>query len=266
VTIANRCDSRGTRRTIATVMAGALLSSLAGCGKSPALGEPAIAIQSEVEASPARREEPKSEAGSSEKSAALPSGTAFTFPADNGGKLLAKLLPPSDLRPLSPAAPEGPRARPIPTAIEWPSAALSPGKPVPPRLPLPKTADIHPRALPEPLPADFARLDPTPPARIRLPEGELTRLPAPNASRPLPLPPLAQPVSDRASLEDPTADYSARAVIGAALRPRTTPVPFLKVNLPDPFENAEMVRLRVTMPEDANRSLGTPPAPKRELK
>jgi hypothetical protein len=120
--------------------------------------------------------------------------------------------------------------------------------------------------LPEPLPADFARLDPTPPARIHLPEGELTRLPAIDTSRPLLLPPLAQPVPDRASLEDPTADYSARAVIGAILRPRTTPVPFLKLNLPDPFENAETVRLRINIPEEPNRSLGSPPAPKRELK
>jgi hypothetical protein len=248
------------------MMGGILLSGLAGCGKSPVQGEPTIAIQSEVEASPGRREEPKSEAGSSEKSAALPSGTAFAFPPDNGGKLLAKLLPPSDLRPLNPAAPEGPQARRIPPAIEWPSAALSSGKPVPPRLPAPKSAEIHPRPLPEPLPADFARFDPTPPVRIRLPEGELTRLPAPDATRPLVLPPLAQPVLDRASLEDPTADYSARSVIGAPLRPRTTPVAFLKVNLPDPFENAETVRLRLNISEDPNRSLGNPPAPKRELK
>jgi hypothetical protein len=266
VTIAARCDSRGTRRTIPTLMVGILFSGLAGCGKSPALGEPAIAIQSEVEGSPGPREEPKSEAGSSEKSVALPSGTAFAFPPDNGGKLLAKLLLPSDLRPLSPAAPEGPRARPIPPAIEWPSAALSSGKPVPRRLPPLKSAEIHPRPLPESLPADVARLDPTPPARIHLPVGELTRLPAPDASRPLPLPPLAQPVSDRASLEDPTADYSARSVIGALLRPRTAPAPFLKVNLPDPFENAETVRLRLNIPDDPNRFLGTPPAPKRELK
>jgi hypothetical protein len=59
----------------------------------------------------------------------------------------------------------------------------------------------------------------------------------------LPLPILARPVPDRASLEDATAAYSATAATTAPPVWRTKPAPFLRLNLPDPYENRRPSRL-----------------------
>jgi hypothetical protein len=56
-------------------------------------------------------------------------------------------------------------------------------------------------------------------------------------NQPIPLPILAQPVSSRAPLDDATAEASRNAALATSPPARSTPAPFLKIDLPNPFEN-----------------------------
>jgi hypothetical protein len=71
-----------------------------------------------------------------------------------------------------------------------------------------------------------------------------------DVNRAPPLAPLTpQPTPDRASLDDATADASSAAAVAAPLPQRLRPAPFLKMNLPDPFENRRAVQLPPLPPE-----------------
>jgi hypothetical protein len=83
-----------------------------------------------------------------------------------------------------------------------------------------------------------------------MPAGLPPRVASADVSRPPPLPLTPRPSPDRASLEDPTAEFSALQAVAAPPPARTTPAPFLRVNVPDPFENAAAVRLRTPPAED----------------
>ncbi len=83
-----------------------------------------------------------------------------------------------------------------------------------------------------------------------LPEGERIRLPAANLNQPAPLPVLAQPLPDRASLDDPTTEVSLAEAVMGVVPPRTTPAPFQKQTLPDPFEFRQPVGRSALAPGD----------------
>jgi hypothetical protein len=89
------------------------------------------------------------------------------------------------------------------------------------------------------------------PERPQVPDGGRIRLPGPDANQPVPLPVLAVPRGDRAPLDDPTLDASGAAALAEVLPARASPAPFLRLNLPDPFENRAAVRLRTALPEEA---------------
>jgi hypothetical protein len=74
--------------------------------------------------------------------------------------------------------------------------------------------------------------------------------PSPNADAPPFLPTLAQRQLDRASLADPTAESSTAAALQAVIPLRSSAAPFIRLNLPDPFEHREAIRLRTPPPED----------------
>jgi hypothetical protein len=84
---------------------------------------------------------------------------------------------------------------------------------------------------------------------LELAAGERVRLPAADLDRPAPLPFLAQAQPDRAPLTDPTGEATLKAALAAPAPERTAPAPFLRLNLPDPFEHRNAVKLR-TPPED----------------
>lgn len=87
------------------------------------------------------------------------------------------------------------------------------------------------------------------------------RAPSPDVNQPLPLPILAQPISDRASLDDPTRDASIAAATSARIPPRTRKAPFIKGTLPDPYDHR---RMDVPAPEESmDFPLGSPQAPRR---
>ena len=73
-----------------------------------------------------------------------------------------------------------------------------------------------------------------------------------DATKAIPLPTLAQPQKDRASLADPTNESSQAAVLGPLSPTRTTPVPFAPLNLPDPFENQRVGQLANPPAESAS--------------
>jgi hypothetical protein len=71
--------------------------------------------------------------------------------------------------------------------------------------------------------------------------------PSRDLNQPVDLPVLATYKLDRASLDDPTMEYSVQQAQGGDLRQREKKAPFVRVNLPDPFENR--MEIRSTLPE-----------------
>jgi hypothetical protein len=104
--------------------------------------------------------------------------------------------------------------------------------------------------------------DPQPPRKEKLPAAKLPRVPAPDLNQPVPLPVLARPQADRAPLTDPTGDASLAAALAQPVPVRTTPAPPLRLNLPDPFENHQVARVRTPPPEEPQP---VAPAPKKPV-
>ena len=250
------------KRFAARTATAMLLAGLASCGPSRTQPSPEVLVANEVAAAPGKGEdEPKN--GGAAVGPALVSGSAFAFPADAGGKLLGVLVTPAEPPRLPAPTPRGPSERPIPDAIERPTALPRLANPAPPTVPLRAPVAARPAAVVERVPAQFASDVPDLPFRIELPPGPATRAASANPAEVLPLPPLARPVADRASLDDPSADFSAKAVTGAPLPIRSTRAAFVRVNLPDPFEYADTARLRLDAAEDPGKVLGNPTPPKR---
>jgi len=172
----------------------------------------------------------------------------FRFPEDRGGQILSKVLPPSE-KTVPPAERDvtSPR-RHLPSGLDKPSLPLPPIPAEMPRLPAGKSPALRPRPLPEDLPLAGHLTDPTPPQAQTLHAGDRVRIPSVDVNQPIPLPILAQPVSSRAPLDDATVDASRNAALAGSPPVRSTPAPFLKIDLPDPYENR--LKAAVTPPED----------------
>jgi hypothetical protein len=208
--------------------------------------------------------EPQESAANANVPAAAPESAPFRFPADLGGQKLAGLLPPKEPQPLPPDPPARRRDRSARPAFDRePAAPLAVSTANPPRLPLPPTAALRPRALSEGVPFTATAAAPPLPARPDLPAGLLVNTRGPDANRPTALPAGGQPVPDRVPLDDPTADFSTRLATSAPAPDRSGPAPFVRVNLPDPFEHAAAVRLREPKAERPDVHIQSPPSPGR---
>jgi hypothetical protein len=185
---------------------------------------------------------------------------AFRFPDDAAGKLVQKALTPGVQE--APADHAAPRRRSSPLGVEEPPLSLPTTLALVPRLPQERFEQkLRPRlVLEETLDGlgEVAR-----PRSAPMPEGERIRQPREDVTVPAPLPVLAVPLTDRAPLDDPTADASAEAALRAAMPLRQRPVPFQKTNLPDPFENRNAVKPPPLPREDAVPGHTTPPRPSR---
>ena len=188
---------------------------------------------------------------------------AFHFPDDAGGALLAKVLPPAEVKgPLD--EPNSGPPRPSPAGLVAP-----PSPPLPPAAP-PAPPAPGERAHQAPAPRLVidetrgpARGDPQPPAPRSFSVGDRTRLPSVDVNQPPPLPVLAeQPTPDRASLDDPTVDASTEAALAATMPKRTNPAPYVRITTPDPFDNHRPLSLPLPAEDDRPRT-GTvhPPKP-----
>jgi len=155
-----------------------------------------------------------------------------------------------------PSAPISVSQRPKPTAPLVGAGNL-------PRLPLSAAREVRPVALAERVPPGLGSGYPRLPERSELPTGSLVKQEGRDVSKPTELPILSnRPVPDRAPLTDPTLEFTARSVISPNLPLRSVQVGFLRIPLPDPFENSDAARPRTPVVEDPNRSLGNPPPPR----
>lgn len=249
-------------------MAGLLvICTSISCGKpnAPAVGEKANVVP-QPEGQELAAQEPKKDAQPVAKQPIVVEGPAFRFPEDAGGKLLEKTLPPRSPWKLSGPAATGALPRSVPVYIDDPRVPFASQPFTTPLLKVNSGTGPRPITLSERVPQDLAHAFPEVPTKLVMPEGGLTKVPTPDVRRPAELPILARQTPDRAPLTDPTTEFTNRSVIAETLPLRTTEAPFVKVNIPDPFENAETVRPRVPTPEDPAQSLGTPPTPRPVLK
>lgn len=185
--------------------------------------------------------------------------TSFILPEDDGGKLLAKLLPPN--RPRHESLHQT-------TSFTRKSSAAFPI----PTLPLPSSEAALPR-LPERGRGNhtFPRLDldevsgalpevPDPSAPT-LPAGGKIRVSSHDVNELIPLPILATAVMERASLEDPTLEISTAAALAAPIPVRAAKAPFLKLTIPDPYDGRR--NQLPSLAESHDFPLGTPARPPR---
>lgn len=188
----------------------------------------------------------------------------FRFPEDAGGRLLAKVLPPKDAEPtrlqqMPPPSRRSPASDTSSPYAKLPSLPLPSSHSAMPRLPQDtRRASLHPTLV---LDETLGSLPDTLvlPQAPSLPECRRVRVASLDVNEPIPLPILARPMSDRASLDDPTVDVSSAAAIAAPIPARTKKAPFLKLTLPDPYDRR---RTDEPAPEESKEfPLGTPQRP-----
>jgi hypothetical protein len=185
--------------------------------------------------------------------------SGFRFPDDPAGTLLAKALSPAEMRPITERTTE-PRPRPSSPRVEAPLLPLPPCHTDLPRVAI---ADSHtaqpPLVMEEVFFVTFAET--LLPAVVALEAAARVRVPSVDVNKSIPLPILAKPSPDRAPLDDATIEASNAAALSGTVSARTKPAPFLKLTLPDPFENRKPVAPAVTPPEDVPNTM--PSLPKR---
>ncbi len=210
--------------------------SLAGCSSST----PTI----DLSATEDRAEGKDKEVAASEEKP----GEPFRLPGDAAGKILSKVLPPTPppslLRnPKPPAPPRGPRM-----ALRLPESPPPVAIPEPMRLPVPAgTGLARPDfQLEETLGEEFD--SPIVPKIPSFATGRRSQVASEDVAIAPMLPLMATPLSSRVPLEDPTEEASTAAVLSAELPARSTPVPFVRLTRPEPYENK--IPLTLATPED----------------
>jgi hypothetical protein len=92
------------------------------------------------------------------------------------------------------------------------------------------------------------------PAAVDGPATGGVRVPSVDVNKPSGLPVLAKPSADRAPVEDVTTAASNAAVVRDTLPARTKPAPFLRLTIPEPYENRRPVMPPVTLDENVPNS------------
>jgi hypothetical protein len=68
------------------------------------------------------------------------------------------------------------------------------------------------------------------------------RVSNPDVNEPIPVSLLAPRLPDEMPVEDPTVDFSVEAALAAPCRVRSNPAPFMRTNLPNPYEHRKPAR------------------------
>ena len=166
----------------------------------------------------------------------------FRYPSDVGGKQVARALAPG--LPSAPVLPPTSTPRPRSSSLDRGELPLPKASTELPRTPMVTSGKpiARPTPPPERVPLDLGQGAAINPASIPLTERPKLKAPSPPAPGAADLPPLARPMTERASLEDPTAEFTAVRVIRTPL-----PLPevagwFIRFTIPDPFELVEQLK------------------------
>jgi hypothetical protein len=222
-----------------------------GCGR-PAVLAPSSNSLAAAEPSPHSAKEADKEADA----------PPFRFPDDASGALLAKVLPPTEVKGPLDAPNAGPRRLTPPAGLDALPLTLPPSQAPPLRPPAERTRKPLTPHLTVDETLGLNRGDPEPPQPRSFVTGDRIRLPSVDANQPIPLPILAHPSADRAPLDDPTLEASSDAALAAPMPQRTKTVPYFRVTLPDPYDNRRPINFPMP-PDDGDPRTGTihPPKP-----
>jgi len=202
-----------------------LVALLSGCQR-PSPGALSVAVS---ETSPPVAQTPVS---LPEPPASVEPEMPAAFAGDAGSKLRDRILLPSEPPRWAIDRRTRPLARDAIAALERPEAPTAPL--------LTTFIRFTPPPLRDAAPLVDLMADPAVPQRPELPATFLVSTPSRDVNLPAELPPLAKFQLDRASLDDPTEEFSLRAAQQTAAPIRDKPAPFVKVNLPEPFERRVM--------------------------
>lgn len=186
---------------------------------------------------------------------------AFELPDDKAGRLLGGVLPPRPRQgALRPTERPTPPTVPAPKFAE-PAATLPAGTALASRAPTPpRKGVLRPRVVGDE-PFDDGLDGPALPRTPSFASEKLTSVPSEDAAIPPPPPILAVPTADRVGIDDFTLEASTEAALKAALPKRTTPAPFVKGGVPEPFENRKPLPT-TTPPEETEPAAEGPAVPK----
>lgn len=162
----------------------------------------------------------------------------FSFPGDRGGKWLESTLPPGMHKSDANDRRSGPLPRRAATAlekIEKPDMPLAPLQLDLPKAPTRPRDALRPRQTPATFILESSDIDPVLPQQPKLPATALLSQKAPDANIVPDLEAQARHRLDRASVDDPTAEYSAQSATATVMPLRTTPAGFWRFNLPEPL-------------------------------
>jgi hypothetical protein len=231
---------RKSSAALAFLLLSCVAFGLAGCGKQTATVLPAVATEKTKETVAVQgpgisqdAKPPKDE---------KPAEVIKPVVGDEQSSGLLELLRPGEK--LATRTKPAPKQQPGPAFLDCPELPLPLCELPLPHLPTQsKNQEVKPKTVASepPLASDFS--NPIPPQRTRLPSGNRITTPGPDFSQPPPLPILARPQSDREPLTDPSLEASTQAALAASLPVRINPAPFLRLNLPDPFEHAYVSRM-----------------------
>ena len=177
-----------------------------------------------------------------------PPPATFEFADDTGGKILSRILPPSEPARMPADAKTGPLARTRPTGLERPDVPTNPPVRALPKLPPATRSSLRPHLPAEKDPLAGIGNEVAVPRRPELPESGLIRTPSRDVNLPIDLPIQSRYTADRAPLDDPTAEFSLEKAISRPQPLRETPAPFVRINLPEPFENRASVKTALPEP------------------
>jgi hypothetical protein len=261
----------------ASISLGALLACLAGCARTSVAVDPPLGVAeaskqalpalAHAQGKPAVGQVPAVAQVAQDKPQPAPKAGegGFTFPADKGGQTLGQLLkPPVVLTESLREFPAGPRIVSPPADVERPGVPLAPSQASILKPPAPKVPLLRPRTLAEDAPFTAYRSDPQVPVLRELDTGARVAVQAVNLNLPVPLSYLGLQMPDRVPVDDPTNEASLHAALAAAPPARTDAVPFTPQNLPDPFVNAQTVKLRTPPAEESSppvSGISKPPPP-----
>jgi hypothetical protein len=178
-------------------------------------------------------------------------GEPFKLPDDRAGRLLGQVLPPRTQQgPLRRHDRPAPPTVPAPKFVE-PAAPLPQGTALVSRAPAPTRKNVlRPRlVLDESF--DGSLDEPVLPRSPSFEAQKPTHVQSEDVSIPAPLPILAQPTVDRVGADDFTTEASTEAVLSAPLPRRTSPAPFVKGGVPEPFENRKPLTTKAPDEETA---------------